>query len=89
VAEPFNIKVTIKEVVKGECSQGFKAGDSWTIKDAKTPGGMCASAYNAMAPAIRTLRYGGEFPWSEDKDVSLISCPDLQHWVVYEVRRFR
>ena len=49
------IKVTVHEVTKGKCPQGFKKGDSWLIPDGKTPGGMCAGAYNSVAPAIRTL----------------------------------
>ena len=86
---PYKIKVSVLRVTNGECSRGFKAGDSWLIEDGKTPGGMCSSAYHAVAPAIRTFRLGGEHPWDEDKDVTRISCPDLEHWVIYEVKRLR
>lgn len=86
---PYKVKVTVQSVIKGECPQGFKAGDSWLIEDGKTPGGMCASAYNAVAPAIRVLRLGGEHPWDENKDVTYISCPDSEHGVIHEVTRLR
>lgn len=86
---PYRIRVTVKEVTKGECSQGFQAGDTWLIEDGKTPGGMCAGAYNSCASAIRVFRYGGEHSWNEDKDVTLVSCPDPEHWVIYEIRRLR
>ncbi len=86
---PYKVKVTVQSVSKGECPQGFKAGDSWLIEDGKTPGGMCASAYNAVAPAIRVLRLGGEHPWDEDKDVTYISCPDSEHCVIHEITRLR
>lgn len=85
----YRVKVTVDAVTKGECPQGCKAGDSWLIEDGKTPGGMCAGAYNSVAPAIRTLRFGGAHPWDKDKDVTYVSCPDPEHWVIYEVKRLR
>ena len=86
---PYNVRVTIQSVTKGECPQKFKAGDSWLIEDGKTPGGMCTSAYNAVFPVIRLFRLGGEQPWDKDKDVTYISCPDSERWLIYEVRRLR
>ena len=86
---PYIVKVAVHSVTKGKCSQGFKAGDSWLIEDGRTPGGMCSGAYDSVVPAIRTLRYGGEYPWNEDKDVTYVSCPDPEHCVIYEVRRLR
>ena len=86
---PHNVKVTILGVTKGECSQGFKAGDTWLIDKSQTPAGMCAGAYNSCYAAIRGFRFGAEQPWDEDKDVTVVSCPDPEHWVLYEVRRIR
>ena len=86
---PYKVKVTVKSVAKGECPLGFKAGDQWFIESAKTPDGMCPSAYNSVAPAIRVFRMGGKHPWDKNKDVTQISCPDPEHWVTYEVRRLR
>jgi len=86
---PYKVRVTIKEVTKDECPQEFKAGDSWLIEDGKTPTGMCASAYNVLAPAIHLFRYGGEYPWGDNKDVTTVSCPDSKRWVIYEVTRLR
>lgn len=85
----YKVKVTIESVIKGECPQGFKAGDSWIIENGKTPGGMCAGAYNSVAPAIRLFRLGGEQPWDSNKDVTHVSCPDPEHWVIYQVARLR
>ena len=85
----YKVKVTIESVTKGECPQGFKAGDSWIIEDGKTPGGMCAGAYNSVVPAIRLFRLGGEHPWDSNKDVTHVSCPDPEHWVIYQVTRLR
>ncbi len=85
----YDIKVTVVSVTIESCPQGFKVGDSWLIPDEKTPGGMCAGAYNSVASAVRVFRLGGEQPWDEDKDVTYVSCPDPEHWLVYEVRRLR
>ena len=81
------VRVTVHEVPKDECPQGFEVGDSWLIEDGKTPGGMCGSAYNACYPAIWVFRTGGEHHWDKDKDVTYVSCPDPKRHLVYEVRR--
>ena len=86
---PYEVKVTVHAVTKNKCPQGFKEGDSWLVEDGKTPGGMCAGAYNSIAPAIRLFRLGGEHPWDRDKDVTYISCPDSERILIYEVRRLR
>ena len=87
---PYEVKVTVHSITRGECSQGFKVGDSWLIAGkGQTPGGMCSGAYNSVAPAIRTFRLGGEHPWDEDKDVTYVACPDSKHRVIYEARRLR
>ena len=85
----FKVKVTVRSVTKGECSRGFKVGDSWLIKNGETPDGMCSDAYISLAPAIRLLWLGGEQPWDKDKDTTCRSCPDAEVMVVYEIRRLR
>ncbi len=89
MAGPYSIRISVKEITKNECPYKFKPGDSWLIEDGKTPGGMCSSAYEACLPWVRILRYGGEFPPAEDKDVMLVSCPDHNVQTIYEVRRLR
>ncbi len=87
MAEISKVKLTVESVLKGQCPQGFKAGDSWLIEDGKTPSGMCASAYYAAYPAIRTFRMGGEHPWDENKDVTHVACPDSDRLLIMEVKR--
>jgi uncharacterized repeat protein (TIGR04076 family) len=77
----------VHAVTKGECPKDFKSGESWLIENSRTPGGMCTGAYESTAPAIRTFRYGGARPWDKDKGVTYVSCPDPEHFVIYEVRR--
>jgi uncharacterized repeat protein (TIGR04076 family) len=44
-------------------------------------------AWNAIAPYISTLRYGGNFPWEEEEGVATIHCPDPKG-ITLELRRF-
>jgi uncharacterized repeat protein (TIGR04076 family) len=83
----YPVQITVKEILKGKCSLGFKVGDTWTMDKSLTPNGMCATAFTAIFPAIRTLRYGGTMPFGKDPDVVNISCPDAHIVVVYELRR--
>jgi uncharacterized repeat protein (TIGR04076 family) len=85
----FPVQITVKEIMKGKCSQGFKVGETWTMEKNLTPNGMCAPAFAALFPAIRTLRYGGSLPFGGEPDVVHISCPDAHVVVVYELRRLR
>lgn len=87
MAKQYDVRVTITEVQKGKCSQGFKPGDTWLIEKGQTPAGMCSSVYSVLYPFILTMRYGGEAPYAEDKEVLKMSCPDYDHVVVYELRR--
>ncbi len=89
MATGYNVQITIKSVTKGECSQGFKPGDTWLIKENKTPGGMCLGAFNAIFPALQVFRTGGEQHWDEDKDVTCVSCPDPKHQLIFELKRLR
>ena len=51
-----------------------------------TPGGMCLGAWNAIAPYLTALRYGGNFPWEKEKGVATIHCPDPKG-ITLELRR--
>jgi len=73
---------------KGECGRGHKVGDSWIIGN-KTVEGICQSAYIGILPEVRVLRFGGEFPWAEDKDTTTVACPDGNNPVIFQLRRLR
>ena len=73
---------------KGTCAAEHKVGDEWVVKN-KTPEGICLSAFSALFPSIRTLMFGGSFPWSSDPDVARPACPDAENPVVFELRRLR
>lgn len=89
MAKQYDVQITIKSVTKSKCSQGFKPGDTWLIKEDKTPGGMCLGAFEAAYSSLRVLRCGGEQYWDKDKDVSYVSCPDPEVQLIYELKRLR
>ncbi len=71
---------------KGTCVQEHKIGEQWVI-NGKTPEGICVSAFDALYPSLRVLRYGGSFPWEADPNVTTVACPDATNPVVFELRR--
>ena len=73
---------------KGTCGAEHKVGDTWTI-GSKTPEGICLSAFHALLPNVRVLRFGGAFPWGTNPDVTTVACPDAANPVVFELRRLR
>ena len=87
MTQPYDVKVTVISQ-KGECSAGHKVGDSWVV-GLTCPEGICFSAVAALNPVVRALRFGGVFPWREDKDTGAIACPDPENMVVFELRRLR
>lgn len=84
----FPVRVTVISQ-KGKCEACHKVGDSWLVDGNVTPGGICMGAYNVIAPNVRVMRYGGEYPWAPDKDVTSVACSDAANPVVFEIRRVR
>ncbi|MBZ5535821.1 MAG: TIGR04076 family protein [Acidobacteriia bacterium] len=80
--------VSIKSV-DGKCPQEFKVGDTWTISEGKTPASFCASAFHTIYPTLVMMQTGGSLPWAEDKDLSVIACPDATNRAVYELKRIK
>jgi len=86
----YKVRVTVVGMTKGKCTQGFKAGDTWLIDKNITPTHFCMNAFcQSVYPAVRGFRYGSEYPWDKDKDVTTVLCPDHTHQVIFEVRRLR
>lgn len=76
---------------KGTCVDEHKVGDEWFINAQldKVPGGICLGAFGVLYPYIKTLMFGGSFPWSDDPEAVTVACPDPYNPVVFEVRRVR
>jgi uncharacterized repeat protein (TIGR04076 family) len=77
------VKVT---VIDGKCSgDHHKVGQEFIVKG-MTPAGMCLGAWDAIAPYVTTLRFGGNFPWEKEEGVAIVHCPDPQG-ITLELRR--
>jgi len=87
MAERYNIQAKVISQ-KGNCVIGHKVGDEFLISRT-TPEGICLSAFNAFFPAMRTLMFGGTFPWSDDPDTATMACPDAENPVVFKLTRIR
>ena len=79
--------VTIKLISQDRpCFAGHKVGDEWTF-DGQLPAGICPSAWYAIYPYLLTMANGGAFPWQDDPNVNVISCPDHLVHNTFELRR--
>jgi len=96
---PYVIEVTVKSQ-KGKCALGHKVGDKIVFDGRSVRGDICYSALVVLLPKIYAMRYGVEFPWSEDGygvefpwsedgDTIFNACPDPENPVVFEIRRIR
>ncbi len=74
---------------EGHCSAGHQVGDEVTLRGKTVQGEVCIHALYSFLPKVLAMRYGAEFPWLEDKDVSTHACPDAWNPVVFELRRVR
>ena len=78
---------TVKSV-KGTCSAGHKVGDQIELSF-YTSGGLCGVFYHDLFPWLVMMQLGGNYPWSEDKDVAEFKCMDSWNEVTLELRRVR
>jgi uncharacterized repeat protein (TIGR04076 family) len=77
---------TVKSV-KGNCSWGHEAGDTFSINCHDTAG-LCGFFYHDIFPYIAMLQFGGGFPkaWG-DPNVVKVECMDRTNLVTLELRR--
>jgi uncharacterized repeat protein (TIGR04076 family) len=89
-------RVVLKIVsVKGTCNAGHKVGQEFDLSKEFTLGyredgkALCPSAFHAVFAAWRVLRFGGEMPWEENKDLAHVACPDPVNPLIMELKRIR
>ena len=85
---PYMIEVTVKSQ-KGKCAFGHKPGDKIYFNGKTVKGNICYSALMTILPKIHALRFGVNFPWSEDGDTIFNACPDPENPVVFKITRIR
>ena len=91
---PFPVILKIISV-KGKCNANHQVGQEFDLskefklgitEDGKA---LCPSAFYAAFPYWRALRFGGELPWEEDKDLAHVACPDPFNPLIMELRRVK
>ncbi len=87
MAERYDVHVKVISQ-KGTCEREHKVGEEWVL-GAKTPEGICFSAFQTILPSARVLMFGGIFPWESDSDATTVACCDAKNPVVFEIRRLR
>ena len=88
MAKAYDVEISVKSITQSRgCSVGHKMGDTWLVKESKTPEGICLGAFNALLPALRVFRAGGKFHFDKDKDITHVSCPDPHVQVVWQLKR--
>ncbi len=82
---PGNKVIATVKSVKGNCSWGHEAGDTFSINCHDTAG-LCGFFYHDIFPRIMALQYGGSNPWG-NPDVMTFECSDRTNLVTLELRR--
>ena len=67
------------------CSYGLQVGARFEIGET-CPAGLCSWAFNSLYPFATALRFGGSLPWEPVPGRALVSCPDPENTVVFELR---
>jgi len=81
-------KVVCKVIKQeGTCAFGHKVGDEIVFDGRTVRGEICLHALYSLMPKVFAMRYGAQFPWLEDANVSTHACPDAWNPLVFEVRR--
>ena len=86
--EGFNI---IAKVIRqeGHCAAGHRLGDQVIFDGLTVKGKVCIHALYSFLPKVFAMRYGANFPWLDDPDISTHACPDAWNPVIFEIRRMR
>ncbi|HVN71531.1 MAG TPA: TIGR04076 family protein [Desulfomonilia bacterium] len=71
--------------VKGDCSAGHKAGETFEIS-CHDPAGLCGYFYHAIFPSLQCFQFGGSMPWWQGDAIEL-GCPDADNLVTISLVR--
>lgn len=66
----------------------FTDGQEFIVdEDVAMPKGFCTYAWNTIFGDVKTLAFGGNFPWFTEKGVSVSCCSDGLRPVVFKLER--
>lgn len=69
-----------------ECNR-LELGQEFISEDGKCPEGFCSWAFADIQRDITHLRFGGDFPWIEERGTVLSCCTDGVRPVVFKLQR--
>ena len=71
----------------GACER-FADGQVFVVgEDCRMPEGFCTTAWNDIFGNVRTLAFGGSFPWLKDKGIGITCCTDGLRPVILKLER--
>ena len=83
-------KIVVRVISQGgTCIAGHRVGDTVVFDGQTVEGKVCLHALYSFLPKVFAMRYGAQFSWLKDPDVSTHACPDAFNPVVFEIRRVR
>ena len=65
----------------------YKDGQEYILDSLSMPEGFCGSAWQTIYPNLRTLWYGGDLPFFEEKGTVVTCCADGMRPVIFKVER--
>jgi len=87
---PWDLRLEVVDILREPgCGWNYRVGFSTLWDGRHFPKGMCPFAWNAFAPWIWTLRYGGNsraLGLSDESEMTTV-CPDPRHMVLWRIRR--
>ena len=67
----------------------YKDGQEFIIDELSMPEGFCGSAWQTIYPNARTLLYGGDLPFFEERGISITCCADGMRPVIFKLERIQ
>ena len=66
----------------------YKDGQEIIVgENLRMPEGFCQSAWLAIYPNIRTLGFGGNLPYFDEKGIAITCCTDGMRPVIFKIER--
>lgn len=81
-------KSPVEQTAPFKACEDFRDGQEFIVdEDVAMPKGFCTYAWNTIFGDVKTLAFGGNFPWYAEKGVSISCCSDGLRPVVFKLER--
>jgi uncharacterized repeat protein (TIGR04076 family) len=78
--------IALAQDFAGDCPR-LKVGDQFMSEDGSCPPGFCSWAFADIHRDITHLRFGGSFPWCQNKKEAVACCTDGLRPVFFKLER--